>query len=45
MIIGLQPGAALRAIGEVDYENARLLAGRTFRVADREAAVAVAGRL
>lgn len=45
MIIGLQPGAALRAIGEVDYENARLLAGRTFRVADREAAVAVVGRL
>jgi len=45
MIIGLHPGAALRAIGEVDYENARLLAGRTFQEADREAAVAVVGRL
>ena len=45
MIIGLRPGAALRAIGEVDYENARLLAGRTFEEADREAAVAVVGRL
>jgi hypothetical protein len=24
MIIGLRPGAAMRAIGEVDYENARI---------------------
>jgi ABC-type antimicrobial peptide transport system permease subunit len=45
MIIGLQPASALRAIGEVDYENARLLAGRSFQEADRNAAVAVVGRL
>jgi hypothetical protein len=45
MVIGLHPGAALRAIGEVDYENARLIAGRSFRSEDRQARVAVVGRL
>lgn len=45
MIIGLHPSAALRAIGEVDYENARIVAGRTFRPGDEHAFVAVAGRL
>lgn len=45
MIIGLRPGAALRAIGEVDYENARIIAGRTFLPEDERAFVAVAGRL
>ncbi len=45
MVIGLHPGAALRAIGEVDYENARLAGGRTFRLDDAQARVAVVGRL
>ncbi|MEW5862765.1 MAG: ABC transporter permease [Pseudomonadota bacterium] len=45
MIIGLRPGAALRAIGEVDYENARLLAGRTLRSEDAAAPVAIVGQL
>jgi putative ABC transport system permease protein len=45
MIIGLHPGAALRAIGEIDYENATLIAGRTFRADDAQASVAVVGRL
>jgi cell division protein FtsX len=45
MIIGLRPGAALRAIGEVDYENARLIAGRPLGPADGEAPVAVVGQL
>ena len=45
MVIGLQPGAALRAIGEIDYENARIIAGRSFRPEDEKARVAVVGRL
>lgn len=45
MVIGLHPGAALRAIGEVDYENARLVAGRPFVKADEHAEVAIVGRL
>lgn len=45
MVIGLRPGAALRAIGEVDYENARLVAGRSFHPDDAQARVAVVGRL
>lgn len=45
MIIGLHPGAALRAIGEVDYENARIIAGRSFRPEDENARVAVVGQL
>jgi putative ABC transport system permease protein len=45
MVIGLPPGAALRAIGEVDYEHARLVAGRGFRPDEADARVAVAGRL
>lgn len=45
MLIGLHPGAALRAIGEVDYENARIVAGRSFTAADENANVAVVGRL
>ena len=45
MVIGLRPGAALRAIGEVDYENARLDTGRSFRPEDTQARVAVVGRL
>lgn len=45
MIIGLRPGAALRAIGEVDYENAKIIAGRALRSGDEHASVAVVGRL
>lgn len=45
MVIGLHPGAALRAIGEVDYENARIIAGRGFVREDENADVAIAGRL
>ena len=45
MVIGLHPGAALRAIGEVDYENARILAGRSFAAGDEGANVAIVGRL
>ena len=45
MIIGLRPGAALRAIGEVDYENARISAGRRFRTEEESARLAVVGRL
>jgi ABC-type antimicrobial peptide transport system permease subunit len=45
MVIGLHPGAALRAIGEVDYENARIVAGRPFEPGDENARVAIVGRL
>lgn len=45
MIIGLRPGAPMRAIGEVDYENARIVAGRGLDAADQEGDVAVVGRL
>jgi hypothetical protein len=45
MVIGLHPGAALRAIGEVDYENVRVVAGRSLRADDGQARVAVVGRL
>ena len=45
MVIGLHPGAALRAIGEVDYENARILAGRAFRPEDAAAPAAIVGQL
>jgi ABC-type antimicrobial peptide transport system permease subunit len=45
MIIGTPPGASLRAIGEVDYEHARIVAGRTLTPADAQAQVAVVGRL
>lgn len=45
MLIGLHPGAALRAIGEVDYENARIVAGRNLTAADADANVAIVGRL
>jgi hypothetical protein len=45
MVIGLHPGAPLRAIGEVDYENARIVAGRNLAAEDENANVAVVGRL
>ncbi|MBI2315467.1 MAG: ABC transporter permease [Betaproteobacteria bacterium] len=45
MVIGLRPGAALRAIGEVDYENARIMVGRNLKADDENANVAIVGRL
>lgn len=45
MVIGLRPGAPLRAIGEVDYENARIVVGRNLRPGDDGQDVAVVGRL
>lgn len=45
MVIGLHPGAALRAIGEIDYENAKIIAGRSLGPDDAQARVAVVGRL
>lgn len=45
MAIGLRPGAPMRAIGEVDYENARIVAGRGFDPADEGRNVAIVGRL
>lgn len=45
MIIGLRPGSAMRAIGEVDYENARLIAGRVLGEEDDGKPVAVVGKL
>jgi putative ABC transport system permease protein len=45
MIIGLRPGAELRAIGEVDYEHARLIAGRSLQAEEHNQPVAVIGRL
>ncbi|MGQ0655331.1 MAG: ABC transporter permease [Betaproteobacteria bacterium] len=45
MVIGLHPGAALRAIGEVDYENARIVSGRNLEARDANANVAIVGRL
>ena len=45
MVIGLRPGAPMRAIGEVDYENARIVAGRGLDEQDAAARVAVVGRL
>lgn len=45
MIIGLRPTAPMRAIGEVDYENARIIAGRGLSEPDADRDVAVVGRL
>lgn len=45
MIIGLRPGTPLRAIGEVDYENARIVAGRQFIPSDEGRNVAIVGQL
>lgn len=45
MVIGLRPGSPMRAIGEVDYENARIVAGRALTPADEGRDVAVVGKL
>lgn len=45
MIIGLRPGSPMRAIGEVDYENARVVAGRALNPSDEGRDVAIVGKL
>jgi len=45
MIIGMPPGAPMRAVGEVDYENARIVAGRGLLPSDKGRDIAVVGRL
>lgn len=45
MVIGLRPTAPMRAIGEVDYENARIIAGRSLSETDADRDVVVVGRL
>lgn len=45
MIIGLRPGAPMRAIGEVDYESAQITAGRNLQKDDEGQNVVVLGRL
>lgn len=45
MMIGMHPDAAMRAIGEVDYENAKIIAGRALTANDTGAQVAVVGKL
>lgn len=45
MIIGLRLTAPMRAIGEVDYENARIIAGRGLSEPGADRDVAVVGRL
>lgn len=45
MVIGLRPGSPMRAIGEVDYENARIVLGRAFSPADEGNDVAIVGKL
>ncbi len=45
MVIGLRPGSAMRAIGEIDYENARLIAGRALGEDDADQWMAVVGAL
>lgn len=45
MVIGLRPGAVMRAIGEVDYDSARIIAGRGLTDEDAGRDVAVVGQL
>lgn len=45
MMIGMRPGATMRAIGEVDYENAKIISGRALAPTDARAKVAIVGRL
>jgi len=45
MIIGLRPTAPMRAIGEVDYENARIVMGRALGQQDERSDVAIVGQL
>lgn len=45
MVIGTRPGDALRAVGEVGSETARVVRGRALRPEDAERDVAIIGRL
>ena len=45
MVIGLRPGAPMRAIGEVDYENAKIIAGRGLDEKDANSDVVIVGGL
>jgi len=45
MIIGMQTNAEMRAIGEIDYEAARIIAGRRFNPDDKNKRVAIVGRI
>jgi putative ABC transport system permease protein len=45
MVIGLRPGAPMRAIGEVDYESAKIITGRGLDEKDAAQNVAIVGRL
>lgn len=45
MVIGLRPEAPMRAIGEVDYENAQIIAGRGLDPKDELQPVVVVGQL
>ncbi len=45
MIIGMRVGSAMRAVGEIDYENARIIAGRPLQQEDGDKPVAVIGKI
>ncbi len=45
MIIGMRTDAEMRAIGEIDYESARIIAGRKFNSEDKEKNFAIVGRI
>lgn len=45
MVIGLRPSSPMRAIGEVDYENARIVVGRALSSADEGTNVVIVGKL
>lgn len=45
MVIGLRPGSPMWVIGEVDYENARIAAGRALSPADEGTNVVIVGKL
>jgi len=45
MIIGLQAGSALRAVGEIDYESAEIVVGRSLQPEDEGKDLAVVGSL
>lgn len=44
MIIGMRPDAELRAIGEINFEAARIIAGRSFTHEDEMKRVAIVGK-
>lgn len=44
MVIGVRPGAELRAIGEIDYEAVRIIAGRNLLPNDATKSVVIIGK-